>query len=166
MDAGAGAEPRPSAGGVATRLTSPQRATMEVQPTSRMLRQLHSHLAPFPTAAEAEEPSFRELFTKHEYKIPMRDGVKLHTCIYIPKLGPDGMPPPPMPMLMQRSPYSASPYGSDTYPAGTGFFERYNKECWCANASQLSRSAAALQPTLTRSVHIQLQPTLTRSVHM
>lgn len=67
---------------------------------------------------------------QHEHKIPMRDGVKLHTTLYIPKLGPDGLPPPPMPFLMQRSPYSSAPYGSDTYPAGTGFFERFNKEFW------------------------------------
>eukprot|EP01045_Picozoa_sp_COSAG04_P054551 COSAG04_NODE_24437_length_322_cov_0.672646_1_plen_45_part_01 len=38
-----------------------------------MLRQLQSHLTPFPTAAETEEPTFRELFTKFEHMIPMRD---------------------------------------------------------------------------------------------
>ena len=45
-------------------------------------------------------------------------GVKLHTTVYVPKLGPDGMPPPPMPMLMQRSPYSAAPYGEPLLGSG------------------------------------------------
>ena len=33
-----------------------------------------------PTAAE-----IREHYTKHEYRIPMRDGTKLFTAVYIPK---------------------------------------------------------------------------------
>ena len=81
---------------------------MENKSTARV-RQLHSHLAAFATAAEEEKPTFRELYTKHEYKIPMRDGVKLHTTVYIPKLGPDGMPPPPMPMLPSTPPADTLP---------------------------------------------------------
>ena len=30
--------------------------------------------------------SFRELFTKYEHMVPMRDGVKLYTTLYIPKM--------------------------------------------------------------------------------
>ena len=30
--------------------------------------------------------SFRELFTKYEHMVPMRDGVKLHTTLYVPKM--------------------------------------------------------------------------------
>jgi predicted acyl esterase len=49
---------------------------------SRLLRQLQQHLSPVPAAAaETVEPTFREMFTKHEIKVPMRDGVKLHTTI-------------------------------------------------------------------------------------
>ena len=30
--------------------------------------------------------AFRELFTKFDHMIPMRDGVKLYTTLYVPKL--------------------------------------------------------------------------------
>jgi hypothetical protein len=29
---------------------------------------------------------FRELFTKHDHMIPMRDGIKLYTTLFVPKL--------------------------------------------------------------------------------
>ena len=44
--------------------------------------------------------------------------------------GPDGGPPPPMPMLMKRTPYSVAPYGIDSYPAPSGWFKTYAKEGW------------------------------------
>ena len=73
---------------------------------------------------------FRELFTKHDHMIPMRDGVKLYTTLYVPKLGPDGQPPGAMPMLMKRTPYSVAPYGIDGYPQPVGWFKTYAKEGW------------------------------------
>jgi putative CocE/NonD family hydrolase len=42
--------------------------------------------------------------------IPMRDGVKLYTAVYMPKDKPGDHP-----ILMQRSPYSSRPYGPDQY---------------------------------------------------
>lgn len=50
-----------------------------------------------------------ENYTKHEYMIPMRDGVKLFTSVYIPNDSTENHP-----MLMRRSPYSSGPYGLDT----------------------------------------------------
>ncbi len=47
-----------------------------------------------------------ENYTKTEYQIPMRDGIKLHTVVYVPKNMDH-----PTPFLMQRTPYSAGPYG-------------------------------------------------------
>ena len=45
-------------------------------------------------------------YTKSEYMIPMRDGVKLYTAVYTPKDKREKHP-----ILMQRTPYSHSPYG-------------------------------------------------------
>ena len=45
-------------------------------------------------------------YTKMEVMIPMRDGVKLYTSIYIPKDSSEKYP-----FLMERTPYSVSPYG-------------------------------------------------------
>ncbi len=47
-----------------------------------------------------------ERYAKSEYQIPMRDGVKLHTVVYAPKDATTTYP-----ILMQRTPYGAGPYG-------------------------------------------------------
>jgi uncharacterized protein len=51
-------------------------------------------------------------YTKLEQYIPMRDGVKLFTSIYIPKDQTSKHP-----FLMTRTPYSCAPYGTDKYMA-------------------------------------------------
>lgn len=55
---------------------------------------------------------YRENYTKYEYMIPMRDGVKLFTAVYVPKDVTLKYP-----FLMMRTPYSCAPYGKDNYPA-------------------------------------------------
>ena len=59
---------------------------------------------------DASIEAVREKYTKHEYRIPMRDGVKLFTAVYVPKDTSERHP-----MLMQRTPYSVGPYGEDNY---------------------------------------------------
>jgi hypothetical protein len=54
-------------------------------------------------------------YTKHEYRIPMRDGKKLFTAVYVPKNGAH-----PYPILLNRTPYSVAPYGADNYPSSLG----------------------------------------------
>ncbi len=56
--------------------------------------------------------SMAALYNKTEYKIVMRDGVKLHTAVYTPKK------PGKHPIIMERTPYSAWPYGKDKFPRG------------------------------------------------
>ncbi|MCW3118185.1 MAG: CocE/NonD family hydrolase [Chitinophagaceae bacterium] len=59
-----------------------------------------------------EVPAFiHDNYTKKEVYIPMRDGVRLFTAIYEPK---NTTSPPPI--LMERTPYSCSPYGVDKFP--------------------------------------------------
>ena len=48
-------------------------------------------------------------YTKYEYRIPMRDGVHLFTSIYVPKDTSKKYP-----FLLNRTPYSVSPYASVT----------------------------------------------------
>jgi hypothetical protein len=52
----------------------------------------------------------QERYTKQEVRIPMRDGVKLFTSIYLPKDTSK-----PHPILLQRTPYSVAPYGADKF---------------------------------------------------
>ena len=54
-------------------------------------------------------------YIKKDVRIPMRDGVKLYTVIYIPKDSTENHP-----ILMERTPYSAGPYGEDKYARRIG----------------------------------------------
>lgn len=63
-------------------------------------------------------------YTKHEFLIPMRDGVKLFTAVYTPKDTSEAYP-----MMMSRTPYSVAPYGIDNYRTSLGpSSERFMKE--------------------------------------
>jgi uncharacterized protein len=59
----------------------------------------------------------RARYTKFEFRIPMRDGAKLFTAVYVPK---DAAPSKKYPFLIERTPYSVSPYGADNYPKRLG----------------------------------------------
>ncbi|WP_435017650.1 CocE/NonD family hydrolase [Tundrisphaera sp. TA3] len=54
-------------------------------------------------------------YTKFEYRIPMRDGVRLFTAVYVPKDGAG-----PYPILLNRTPYSVRPYGVDQSKSDLG----------------------------------------------
>jgi putative CocE/NonD family hydrolase len=58
-------------------------------------------------------------YAKYEYRIPMRDGVKLFTSIYVPQVGAF-KDAGPYPFLMTKTPYSCAPYGEDKFPAQVG----------------------------------------------
>ena len=54
-------------------------------------------------------------YTKHEYRIPMRDGKKLFTAVYAPKDEAQTYP-----ILLVRTPYGVAPYGAAKYPDSLG----------------------------------------------
>ena len=54
----------------------------------------------------------RERYTKYEYRVPMRDGVRLFTSVLVPKDTSTTYP-----LLLVRSPFGISPYGADEYAA-------------------------------------------------
>jgi hypothetical protein len=59
----------------------------------------------------SQEPySLSAHYDKHEYMIPMRDGVKLFTAVYTPKDITKSYP-----LLMTRTPYSSAPYGENLF---------------------------------------------------
>ncbi len=65
----------------------------------------------------------RSHYTKFDYRIPMRDGVKLYTSVYVPKDTSHSYP-----ILMQRTPYSVAPYGIDNYRPVLGPSELFTRE--------------------------------------
>jgi len=60
-------------------------------------------IAPALVAATAPEPDLNRTFNRMEAKIPMRDGAKLYTDIYIPKKSRERLP-----FLITRTPYGAT----------------------------------------------------------
>lgn len=71
----------------------------------------------FGTISGLSADGVRELYRKIEYQIPMRDGVKLYTAVYVPC---DASANRTYPFLMQRTCFGLSPYGPDAYPKTLG----------------------------------------------
>jgi len=62
-------------------------------------------------------------YTKREVMIPVRDGVKLFTAIYEPKDRSQKYP-----ILLNRTPYTVSPYGADKFKTSLGPDDLFAKE--------------------------------------
>ena len=65
----------------------------------------------------------RARYTKYEYRVPMRDGVRLFTSIYLPKDASRSYP-----FLITRTPYSVAPYGIDNYRSNVGPSSSFERE--------------------------------------
>lgn len=66
-------------------------------------------------AQQSDSAYVRENYTKIERSIPMRDGIKLFTAIYIPKNKGKKYP-----FMINRTPYTVSPYGESKYKTTLG----------------------------------------------
>ena len=67
------------------------------------------------TAHAQDVAAVKSAYTKAEVQIPMRDGVKLFTSIYVPKDTSQKYP-----ILLDRTPYSVGPYGVGNYKRSLG----------------------------------------------
>jgi len=74
-----------------------------------------------------QENFVKSHYTKYEYRIPMRDGKKLFTAVYIPKQSAFPADSGPYPIMMDRTPYSVGPYGEDQFPAHLGPADEFEK---------------------------------------
>jgi len=69
-----------------------------------------------PASAKAQGVEYiKSHYTKYEYRIPMRDGVRLFTSVYIPKDQTQRYP-----IMLSRTPYGVQPYGVDEYKSDLG----------------------------------------------
>src|SRR5512142_1240079 len=75
-------------------------------------------------AAATTPPPFdvRAHYTKYEFRIPMRDGKRLFTSVYVPKDTSRTYP-----FLMTRTPYTVGPYGEDNYRTRLGPSEAFDR---------------------------------------
>jgi uncharacterized protein len=91
----------------------------------RTLAALGLALAILPIGAQ-QAPSgqdrVRERYTKYEFRVPMRDGVRLFTSVYVPKDTSRRYP-----FLITRTPYSVAPYGVDACRSSLGPSEQFEK---------------------------------------
>ncbi|MFA4978702.1 MAG: CocE/NonD family hydrolase, partial [Sphingobacterium sp.] len=78
--------------------------------------QLHAQTA-------ADSAYVRDHYEKTEVAIPMRDGKKLFTAIYSPKDKSKKYP-----VLLNRTPYTVSPYGQNEYKKSLGNFPQMMHE--------------------------------------
>lgn len=92
-----------------------------VKPVLLLLLALVLGFAPATRAAEPQPANnaawFAEHYTKFEHMVPMRDGVKLMTRVYVPKDDSN-----PYPILLTRTPYALKPYGSANFGDPSGSF--------------------------------------------
>ncbi|MFZ4620984.1 MAG: CocE/NonD family hydrolase [Bacteroidota bacterium] len=62
----------------------------------------------FPVILFSQEIDLKTGYLKYEYEIPMRDGKKLHTAVYVPKDTTTAFP-----IMLTRTPYTVAPYGDE-----------------------------------------------------
>ncbi|MFI5181489.1 MAG: CocE/NonD family hydrolase [Thermoanaerobaculia bacterium] len=105
--------------------------TLPGAPRTALLAIALSASAPIMAQAQTPTPTpapltgadlVKSKYTKYEYRIPMRDGVKLFTSVYVPK------DPGSYPILLSRTPYSVSPYGTEKYKDAVGPSDLFQKE--------------------------------------
>ena len=79
--------------------------------------------APGDAPTDPDEAWLAEHYTKYEHRIPMRDGVRLFTRVYLPKDDSERHP-----ILLTRTPYTVKPYGVDNYNDPDGTFAALAKD--------------------------------------
>lgn len=85
---------------------------------------LFTLFAPFAASAQnADSTWFVSNYIKKEVSIPMRDGAKLFTSVYIPKDQSEKHP-----ILMTRTPYSCAPYGTGYRAYWRNYMIKYCRE--------------------------------------
>src|SRR5262245_39077144 len=97
--------------------------SQQSQPVNQMTYQLSSQLSEDEKKARDLREYIKANYTKHEFQIPMRDGVRLFTSVYTPKSESEQFP-----ILINRTPYTVAPYGIDNYRTNLGPSEKFVHE--------------------------------------
>jgi putative CocE/NonD family hydrolase len=82
-----------------------------------------NRLAAADSAADTNAVWLAEHYTKFEHRIPMRDGVRLFTRVFVPKDESQAWP-----IVLTRTPYALKPYGADNYTDPVGSFRTLAKD--------------------------------------
>ncbi len=87
------------------------------------LTTMRSTASPGALPDEFTAENIGQYYVKREFRIPMRDGVRLHTKVLIPKDRSKEHP-----ILLRRTPYSCAPYGPGEFSRGIGRYDRYLRD--------------------------------------
>lgn len=93
------------------------------QPPGQIIYRLTTEAGEAEKKAQELKEYIRASYTKHEFLIPMRDGVRLFTSVYTPKADSEQFP-----ILINRTPYTVAPYGIDNYRGILGPSEKFARE--------------------------------------
>jgi putative CocE/NonD family hydrolase len=88
-----------------------------LQLTGFLLLGMSSTWAADEKTADTNAVWLAEHYTKYEHRIPMRDGARLFTRVYVPKDDSRSWP-----IVLTRTPYALKPYGADNYNDPNGSF--------------------------------------------
>jgi putative CocE/NonD family hydrolase len=104
-------------------VNAPRRPILLPLLASLGLLAIRSSLAADTPPADATAAWLAEHYTKYEHRIPMRDGIRLFTRVYVPKERSQLWP-----IVLTRTPYALKPYGADNYSDPAGSFEILAKD--------------------------------------
>src|SRR5829696_1931727 len=90
---------------------------------SRVAMLLLAALSGVTVVAGGQDSGLKSRYTKHEFEIPMRDGVTLFTIVYAPVDTGKAVP-----ILMTRTPYGSRPYGPDVFRNSLGPSPAYESD--------------------------------------
>ena len=88
-----------------------------------LLGSLLARSSPAAEPADTNAVWLAEHYTKYEHRIPMRDGIRLFTRVYVPKDDSEAWP-----IIITRTPYALKPYGTDNYNDPAGSFRSLAKD--------------------------------------
>src|SRR5262249_52954464 len=96
---------------------------VSMQTTRRLPLSVAIALVPSASFAQDDLAAYiRENYERRDFKIPMRDGVRLYTVVYSPKTSEL------YPILMRRTPYGVGPYDKTKFPGTLGPNKHFPKE--------------------------------------
>src|SRR5262249_1188806 len=96
-----------------------------LQTTRRLLIAIALAIVLVPKVSFAQDnlaEYIRENYERRDYKIPMRDGVRLYTVVYAPKTSEL------YPILIRRTPYGVGPYDKTKFPGTLGPNKHFPRE--------------------------------------
>jgi len=100
-------------------------------------------------AANERRDYIKAHYTKHEFLIPMRDGLRLFTSVYAPKSEGEKYP-----LLITRTPYTVAPYGDDTFVVVEKWESAAHLKAHAKAAHTLEYQATVKDLIESRTIHV------------